>query len=83
MLDMGIEEEDGCEVVDDDKDTCTWVNHNRYATCKYDCKHPSDCAALEDGSDYTDHMMETQDWDLLLQMVIALHLFHVVFLPCY
>ena len=60
-----------------------WVNHNRYAICKYDCKHPSDCAALEDGSDYTDHMMETQDWDLLLQMVIALHLFHVVFLPCY
>lgn len=47
----------------------TWMNENIKAILEYDARHPKDCAMLEDGSEYGDHLMTIEDWEILQQLV--------------
>ena len=47
----------------------TWMNENIKAILEYDARHPKDCVMLEDGSEYGDHLMTIEDWEILQQLV--------------
>ena len=46
-----------------------WMNENSRAIMEYDGRHPKDCVVLEDGTEYGDHVMSFEEWDVLRQLV--------------
>ena len=46
-----------------------WVNENSTSIKRYDTQHPRDCASLEDGSQYQDHFLVEDDWEIVKQLV--------------
>ena len=52
--------------------TLRWVVHSKKALKVYDRLPATNTASLDDGTNYDDHVMSMEDWEMAEQLVSAL-----------